>query len=193
MTAVLALLDGSVRVARRAATRLVTAGDFFLGPLESALAAGGARHRGALPGAAADARAPAFVEVARRHGDYALCGVAAVVRLDDDGTDHPGAGRRTCRSAPSPLVLDLTEAAAAPTATGGLRRPPAQLARQQLDPEADIHATADYRRHLAGVLTRRALLEALGEAQVRAAPGAARRAGRRGTHQGRRDSIGERP
>jgi carbon-monoxide dehydrogenase medium subunit len=81
---------------------------------------------------------------------------------------------------PSPLVLDLTDAAAADQAAAGAAPVGAahlaglagfsaavDLARQQVDPEPDIHATADYRRHLAGVLTQRALLEALGEAQVR--------------------------
>jgi hypothetical protein len=62
-------------------------------------------------------------------------------------------------------VLDLTAAAEA-GGTDGFSAA-ADLARQQIDPEPDIHATSDYRRHLAGVLTQRALLEALGEAQVR--------------------------
>ena len=67
------------------------------------------------------------------------------------------------------VVLDLTEAATADSTDGFAAA--AELACQQLDPEPDIHATADYRRHLAGVLTRRALLEALGEAQVRGGAG----------------------
>jgi carbon-monoxide dehydrogenase medium subunit len=41
--------------------------------------------------------------------------------------------------------------------------------RDTVDPEGDIHATADYRRHLAGVLTARALAEATGAATGRAA------------------------
>ena len=81
---------------------------------------------------------------------------------------------------PSPIVLDLTEGAAADGTDGFAAA--ADLARQQLDPEPDIHATADYRRHLAGVLTQRTLLEALGEAQVRGtAPG---RGARKGRHRG---------
>jgi carbon-monoxide dehydrogenase medium subunit len=160
-----------------------------------------------------------FAEVSRRRGDYAVCGVAATVRLDEDGRIiQARAGYLSV--GPSPLVLDLTDAAAADQAAAGpaalakaaaadpavaaARTPAAaartaadpatdgaadpaghaspvgqpgfpaaaDLARQQVDPEPDIHATADYRRHLAGVLTQRALLEALGEAQVR---GTARR------------------
>jgi carbon-monoxide dehydrogenase medium subunit len=104
-----------------------------------------------------------FAEVSRRHGDYAVCGVAAAVRLGEDGKiTQARAGYLSV--GPSPIVLDLTEAAA--DGTDGFAAA-ADLARERLDPEPDIHATADYRRHLAGVLTRRALLEALGEAQVR--------------------------
>ncbi len=49
-----------------------------------------------------------------------------------------------------PVVVDVTEA------EGDWKRA-ADLVREQIDPEADIHATADYRRHLTGVLTERAL------------------------------------
>jgi carbon-monoxide dehydrogenase medium subunit len=42
----------------------------------------------------------------------------------------------------------------------------AAAARDQVEPEADLHATADYRRHLAGVLTERALVQALGAART---------------------------
>jgi carbon-monoxide dehydrogenase medium subunit len=54
-------------------------------------------------------------------------------------------------------VLDLTEAAGDPRAA-------ADTARTRLEPEADLHASADYRRHLAGVLTERALTQALASA-----------------------------
>ena len=66
--------------------------------------------------------------------------------------------------APTPLVLDLTDAvrgadpATADWAAAG------ELAGRVADPEADIHATADYRRHLVRVLTARALAEAAGRA-----------------------------
>jgi carbon-monoxide dehydrogenase medium subunit len=105
-----------------------------------------------------------FAEVSRRHGDYAICGVAALVRLD-------GGGRIDAASAaylsvgPRPLVLDLTAACAGQPAGFAAA---AEQAMAELDPEPDIHATADYRRHLAGVLTRRTLLEALADARERA-------------------------
>jgi carbon-monoxide dehydrogenase medium subunit len=113
--------------------------------------------------------------------------VAATVRLGEDG--RIAQARAAYLSVgPSPLVLDLTEAVDGTDAADGTDgfSAAADLARQQIDPEPDIHATADYRRHLAGVLTQRALLEALGEAQVRDG------AGKKGAGNGRpgRDSTG---
>lgn len=160
MTAVLCLLDGSVRLANAAGSREVPASEFFLGPLESAVQAGELAIEARFPVLPPNA-GTAFVEVARRHGDYAVCGVGARVQLCDDGSI--GSARAAYLSvAPTPLVLDLTSAGLDFAAAG-------DLARAQVEPEADIHASADYRRHLAGVLTARALDEALANARLRAA------------------------
>jgi carbon-monoxide dehydrogenase medium subunit len=178
MPAVLTVLDGAVRVASQGGERLVPASEFFLGPLESAVQPGELAIEALFP-VLPPAAGTGFAEVSRRRGDYAVCGVAATVQLDEDGRiAQARAGYLSV--GPSPLVLDLTDAAAADQAAAGAAPTgaahpagpagfpaAADLARQQVDPEPDIHATADYRRHLAGVLTQRALLEALGEAQVR--------------------------
>lgn len=100
-------------------------------------------------------------EVARRRGDYAIVGVAATVRLDEQGRCADarivllsvGEGPTQARQAmamlqgekPTPTLI----AAAAET-----------CATKDIDPTADIHASAAFRRHLANVLTRRALTEA---------------------------------
>ncbi|MGH8961792.1 MAG: FAD binding domain-containing protein [Jatrophihabitantaceae bacterium] len=178
MTAVLALLDGSVRVASAAGTRDVPAAEFFLGPLESAVQAGELAVEAGFPVLPARA-GTAFVEVARRHGDYAVCGVGALVQLDHDGT-VVSARAAYLSVASTPLVLDLTEALPIASAPSSPSRAPglivgaefaaaAELAREQVEPEADIHASADYRRHLVGVLTSRALAEATANARERAA------------------------
>jgi carbon-monoxide dehydrogenase medium subunit len=159
MPTVLAVLDGAVQ----GGERLVPASEFFLGPLESAVEPGELATEALFPVLPPSA-GTGFAEVSRRRGDYAVCGVAATIQLDEDGRiAQARAGYLSV--GPTPLVLDLTEAAAA-DGTDGFSAA-ADLARQQVDPEPDIHATAAYRRHLAGVLTQRALLEALGEAQVR--------------------------
>lgn len=158
MTAVLALLDGTVEVARRDATRTVAAADFFVGPLESALQPGELAVSAFFP-LLPQRTGTAFVEVARRHGDYAMCGLAAAVTLDEDGL--VGRARAAYISvAPTPLVLDLTEPVRGQGVDAADWAAAADLAREQVDPESDIHATADYRRMLTGVLTTRVLAEA---------------------------------
>jgi carbon-monoxide dehydrogenase medium subunit len=161
MTAVLALLDGHVELAGPAGTREVAARDFFLGPMETATGpaeiAVAATFRRPPPGSGS-----AFVELARRHGDYAMCGVAAVVTVDRDRA-LTSARVGLISVGPGPVVADLTGAV---TGSGGgfdtdrLR----DLLDDVIDPEDDIHATAAYRRNLAHVLTERALESARDEA-----------------------------
>lgn len=162
LTAVLALTGGTVELAREGSTRTVGAADFFLGPLESAIEPGELATSAYFP-AFPTRTGSAFVEVARRHGDYAVCGVAAAVTLDDD-LRVTRARAAYISVGPTPVVLDLTEPV--------VGRPPAtadwagagRLAAASVDPEGDIHATAAYRKHLAGVLTERALRTAADDA-----------------------------
>lgn len=161
MPAVLALLGGSVRLARLGGDREVAAEEFFTGPLESALQPGELAVSAFFP-ALPERSGTAFVEVARRHGDYAVCGLAAVVTVADGAV---AAARAAYISvAPTPLVLDLTEAVAGAEPASADWAAAGDLAAGHADPEADIHASADYRRHLVRVLTARALAEAAGRA-----------------------------
>ncbi len=157
MTAVLALLDGDVELVGPSGSRRVGAADFFLGPMETA-------HADDEVAVAATFRRPAagsgsaFVELARRHGDYAMCGVAAVVTLD------PELALTAVRVAlisvgPGPVVVDLGPAVAG--SGGGIDAArTAELLDAVIDPEDDIHASAAYRRRLAHVLTDRAVRQA---------------------------------
>lgn len=159
MTAVFALLGGSVRLVGSSGERLVNAEDFFLGPLESDVRPDELATQVRMPVLGPRAGC-AFAEVSRRHGDYAVCGVAVLAELDEVG----GVSRARAAYlsvAGTPLVLDLTEAGSDPASAG-------KLAKSRVAPAADIHATAAYRRHLAGVLTERALAEALQHARERA-------------------------
>ncbi len=160
LTAVLALLGGSVRLASTSGVRFVSAKDFFLGPLESDVRPDELATEVTFPVLPTMAGC-AFTEVSRRHGDYAVCGVGALIELADDG--------RVCRAsaaylsvAGTPVVLDL-----GPACDGGDFAAAGRFAMDQLSPTGDIHATASYRRHLAGVLTERALQEALAHARGR--------------------------
>jgi aerobic carbon-monoxide dehydrogenase medium subunit len=172
MPAVLALLAGTVRVASAEGERRVPASEFFLGPLESAVQAGELAIEAAFP-VLEPMAGTGFAEISRRRGDYAVCGVAALARLGKDG-QIASAQAAYLSVGPGPLVLDLTEAVAgAPDEQAA--RASADRAREQVDPDGDIHVTADYRRHVAGVLTQRALAQALAEARQRAGRGTAGR------------------
>src|SRR5262249_19137897 len=137
--------------------------EFFVGPLESALRPGELAVSAFFP-ALPPGAGTAFAEVTRRHGDYALVGAAAFVRLDDDlWVAEARVGFLSV--AATPAVLD-------PAGPLGHRPPDscdwsaaAAYARDTLEPETDIHAGADYRRHLAGVLTERVLRTAAANAQ----------------------------
>jgi carbon-monoxide dehydrogenase medium subunit len=161
---VLSVLDGSVEAASAAGVRrAIPAAEFFAGPLEPALRPGELAVSAFFP-ALAPRAGTAFAETARRHGDYGLAGVAALVALDDDL--RVAAARIGCLGvAATPFVLDLTDVLG--------RRPPdscdwsaaAAHAERAVRPEADIHAGADYRRHLIGVLTERTLRAAAATAR----------------------------
>jgi carbon-monoxide dehydrogenase medium subunit len=162
MTAVLALLGGTVDLASAHGTRTAAAVDFFLGPLESDVRPGElvtSVFFPPLPGGTGTA----FVEVSRRHGDYAICGLAAAVRCSADGV-VVSARAAYLSVGPVPVVLDLSPAVAGQRADAAGWAAAGAYAAGQVDPEADIHASADYRRHLAGVLTVRGLAEAVAHA-----------------------------
>jgi len=99
--------------------------------------------------------------VARRHGDYALAGVAAVVALDDAGRCRAariallsvGDGPVLARKAAQAITGESLTAEAIKGAADA-------AASQDIDPPGDIHASAAYRRQLVGVLVRRALQRA---------------------------------
>lgn len=158
MTAVLALCNGTVTAVSAAGRRVINARDFFVGPLESALRPDELAVQAFFP-ALAPRSGTAFVEIARRHGDYALCGVAAIAQLGSAG-DLTSLRCAYLSVSDTPLVLDLTDAwlAGEPEA--------AERARRAVDPQSDLHATADYRRHLAGVLTGRAAKQAIANASA---------------------------
>jgi carbon-monoxide dehydrogenase medium subunit len=163
MPAVLAVLGGTVRVASLAGERTIAARDFFLGPLESAVQPGELAVEARFPALRSGA-GTGFAEISRRRGDYAVCGVAVLAWLAAGGR-VAGATAAYLSMGPVPVVLDLTEAVSGAAADDAAFPLAAALARERLRPAPDIHATASYRRQLAGVLTERALLEALAAAR----------------------------
>ena len=157
MPAVLALTGGYVDLATSRGTRRVAAGDFFLGPLESCIE-GDELATGAFFGRFPAGTGTAFAESSRRHGDYALAGVAAAVMVVDGLITS--ARVSFVSVTPRPDVLDLGEPLAGFAPEDADWASAADLAREHVDPESDIHAGAGYRRMLVGVLTARVLAEA---------------------------------
>ena len=156
---VLALLGGSVTVRSTAGPRRIEAADLFAGPLESTVRHDEIALQAFFP-ALAEGEGVAFAEIARRHGDYAICGAAAVVRVDGDSVISARLGYLSVCDVPT--VVEVTEAWGNPDAA-------ADLALQELDPADDIHATAAYRARLVRVLTGRVLQEAYDDARSRRA------------------------
>ena len=155
MPMVLRLLGGHVEVASVRGRRTVPATELFAGPLESTLAHDEIAVEAFFPALAPQAGV-AFEEVARRHGDYALVGVAAHAVCDGDTVTSARLGFVSVSDVP--VVVDVTDAL----------DDPAGRALADLEPGDDIHATADYRAHLVRVLAPRVLAVAIDHARSNA-------------------------
>lgn len=152
LPACMVALDATIRVAGRAGRREMAAADFFRGIYTTALGPGEIVTEVLLPRAPAEWRW-GLDELARRHGDFALAGLAAGLRVTDGATETRlvffgvgggpvRAGRAEAAMAARPVGAD-TLAAAARALDG------------DLDPPGDIHGSPALRRHLAAVLLAR--------------------------------------
>ena len=168
LPAVAVALDARFRLQRTGGERWVEARDFFAGLFTTVLEPDEMLVEVALPPPPQNT-GWAFLEVARRHGDYAQVGIAARVSLDEAGLcrearlvylsvgDGPVDAREAARMLAGTDLSDEAIAAAADKAS-----------RDEMDPTGDIHASADFKRHLARVLTGRALRRARYRAEARA-------------------------
>jgi carbon-monoxide dehydrogenase medium subunit len=164
---VLVTLDGTVVIAGADGRRELPAEDFFAGVMSTALEPGEMvvelRYPRPPPGTGA-----AFVEVARRLGDFAIAGAAAMLTMRGEICERArltivgmGEGPFRARAAEAALT-------GRPIGRNGHRDAFAEATATVIaavDPADDIHASAAYRRHLAGVLTMRALETALTRAE----------------------------
>jgi len=168
LPAVMLALEARLTLCRATGERTVAAGDFFVGLLTTALAPDELLTEIALP--AWPTRTGSSVrEIAKRHGDFALGGVAAMLTLDAQGRV---ARARIAGFGVGPVPVRALDAERA--LVGGAPTPSAlaeagRLAAAAVDPVDDIHASAAYRRRLAGVLTTRALTDALSAVDGRVA------------------------
>ncbi len=154
---VMLTLDAEFVSRNTTGTRTMAASNFFQGFFQTALEPGELLTEIRLPALPARSGS-AFVEFARREGDYALAGVAAVITLDADGT-IANARLGLCSVGPTPVRPHAAEALLRSQHPGqeAWTAAAAAVIAALDDPPSDIHGSADYRRHLAGVLTIRAL------------------------------------
>lgn len=155
--AVMLALDARFHLRSPGGTRVVAAAEFFTGLFGTALEPEEMLVEVEVP-PAAPGTGWAFDEVSRRHGDYALAGVAAMVETDAEGRCR--AARIALLSVGEGPVLAAGAAAAlagqAPTEEA-IRAAAHAAAHRDIDPPGDIHASPAYRRQLAEVLVRRVL------------------------------------
>jgi carbon-monoxide dehydrogenase medium subunit len=139
--------------------RTIEAEDFFVGPLTTTLEFDEILTDVLFP-AWPSGRRWAFEEFSLRPGDFALAGVAVV--LDGNGSSLScrftcfGVGEKACRLRKAEAVI-TSEGATITTVARA-----AATAREEVDAQSDIHATADYRRALVEVLVERAIIKATG-------------------------------
>ena len=159
MPAVMLALSGKFRAQSVRGERWIAAADFFAGALSTALAGDEMLTEVELPSAQPHSGG-CFVEVARRRGDFALMGVACTVQLGESGRcTH--ARIALCSAGDTPVL-----AAEAGASLGGRVIGPsgideaAERVQDAIDPAGNVHASKDFQRHLAGVLTKRALVVA---------------------------------
>ena len=148
-------LGARMTVAAKDGTRTVDADAFFRGLYETALAPGEVLTAIEVPGIGAGWKS-GFMELARRHGDYAIIGLAAHVEVEDGRFGRArlvffGAGERPVSARRSAALLEGERWSDA------LGARIADALKEELDPPEDLNADAAMRRHLAGVLARRVL------------------------------------
>jgi aerobic carbon-monoxide dehydrogenase medium subunit len=168
LPATVSVLDARLVIRGAEGEREVPAGDFFVGPLTTAIEPGELLVAVELepppPGSGS-----AFLEVARTHGAFALAAAAAVLHLDDSGVvDHARVALAGLGGVPYvPAWLDEVAGGEAPDEA--LFRRVGERVRDEVEPFDDVHASAQYRKRVAGVLTARALATAAAGAGQRVA------------------------
>jgi aerobic carbon-monoxide dehydrogenase medium subunit len=159
LPAVAVALQARLRLQTATTERWIAAPEFFLGSLTTDLQSDEMLTEIEWPSSPPRTGA-CFMEIARRRGDFAIVGIATLVTLDENGLCSRvrlafcGVGETPVdASAAAGLLIgrEVTEAAIAEVA---------HAIQPIIEPAGSVHATADYQRHVAGVLTERALATA---------------------------------
>jgi CO/xanthine dehydrogenase FAD-binding subunit len=156
LPAIAVALRARFRVQAAKQERWIEAPDFFAGALTTDLKPDEMLTEIELP-LAKPRTGSCFMEIARRRGDFAIVGVAAMVTLGDE--DKCTAIRLAfCGVGQTPVdASPAADGLIGHTLTEEALRDAAASVQTMIDPGGSVHATADYQRHIAGVLTERAL------------------------------------
>ena len=150
-------LGASLVLSGKARQRTVSAEDFFLSYMTTVLEPGELLTEIRVPMLPANT-GWSYQEVSRRHGDFALAGSAALVRLDPNGNiDH---ARLTVTGVTPIQVMTAKEIVTGQKPSEALFRNAVVKAMEGLEQDSDIHASAEYRRSVCAALGERTLREA---------------------------------
>ena len=160
LPACLVALDGDMEIAGPEGRRVVRAEEFFQALFQTALGPRDVLTSIRIPAANGASRA-GFAEFARRHGDYAMVGLAACARADggqlaDIRLAYFGVGAVPVRARKAEVAMADGDLEGAIAALGA-----------ELHPNDDLHATAAVKTHLAGVLLRRVAKQLMGPVSER--------------------------
>ncbi len=159
LPAIMLALDAKFKLQSKEQTRVVNAQDFFIDLFMTALEPEELLVEIELP-EQTNGLGYAFEEVARRHGDFALAGAAAIINQDADSK---------CSSARIVLINVGNRPVQATSAeklligekkSDELIQAAAEAAIQDIDPPSDMHASSEFRRHLTKVLVQKVLNKA---------------------------------
>jgi carbon-monoxide dehydrogenase medium subunit len=159
LPAVLLIAEGSVTVQGSGGRRSIAAGDLFEDYLETSIGADEVMTEVSVP--SLDEFGFGYQKFNRRSEDWAMVAVAAVVRKAGEVVEDVRVGLTNMGSVPL-RASAVEEALRGQAVTRENLAAAAERAAEGTDPPADLNASADYKRHLARVLTRRALEEAAG-------------------------------
>jgi CO/xanthine dehydrogenase FAD-binding subunit len=165
LPAVMLALEARLHLRGPSGSRSVSAEEFFTGLFGTALEPDEMLTEIEISAPAARS-GWAFAEISRRHGDYALAGLAAAVQLDDAGRCSNARLALFSVGGGPVLAASAGEALLGEEGSEELFRAAADAAaHRDIDPPSDIHASAAYRRRLVEVLTRRVLPRAFDRAR----------------------------
>jgi CO/xanthine dehydrogenase FAD-binding subunit len=160
------ILEARMTLRTKSGTRALPAADFFEDAMTTSVASDECLTEIAWPVWRERKTGSAFTEISRRHGDFAIVAAAAQVAVDDDGKCMRatfGVGG----VAPTPIAFpSLAQRLVGTRLEKAALRDVAHDAAATLEPGSDTHASADYRRHLAGVLITRVLQSAYDDART---------------------------